>query len=319
MSLNVIHKSVVWYDIVHFLHSGPKNTSEIPERIDVIINNLPKNIELIKFNTILFKYKTILTRFNCEFCTFQLESDNEFCMLCDNLNTSEWCYVNHIEGDTTYMTPYTKIIVERAIIMIKEAIEKQIITKNNFTFCLTRPPGHHACSNNIVGFCHKNFAIEALDYLTNTFKKKCLILDIDAHYGDGTVIELEKRTYGYYVSLHGYGPNIYPGSGAYLVNERFCSLPLSSDTNSKEWLNKFKNEAIPFIKNKTCDIIILSAGFDGHKDDKIAPLLLDTYVYYKIGLILKDLSIPIFSVLEGGYELSILGNSVASLINGLKP
>lgn len=236
--------------------------------------------------------------------------------MCGNKNTLEWCYVNQIDGDTTYISPYTENVLKRMSHMIRKAIQQQIIIKNNFTLCLTRPPGHHACTNHIAGFCHKNFAIEALDYLTNIYNKKCLILDIDAHYGDGTVNELMKRDYGKYVSIHGYGPNVYPGTGEYLINDRICSLPLSSNATSDVWLDNFKTYALLYIMKSECEIIILSAGFDGHKDDKIAPLNLDIELYYNLGKCLKEIKIPVFGVLEGGYELSVLGKSVSALING---
>jgi acetoin utilization deacetylase AcuC-like enzyme len=236
--------------------------------------------------------------------------------MCGNKSKSEWCYVNQIDGDTTYISPHTQNVIKRMSYMIKEAIKQQMIIKNNFTMCLTRPPGHHACTNHIAGFCHKNFAIEALDYLTNTYNKKCLILDIDAHYGDGTVEELMKRDYGKYVSIHGFGKNIYPGTGDYLISDRICSLPLPSNATSEVWLNKFKTEGMKFIVESGCEMIILSAGFDGHKDDRIAPLNLDTELYYTFGKYLKEIKLPVLGVLEGGYELSVLGKSVSALING---
>jgi acetoin utilization deacetylase AcuC-like enzyme len=236
--------------------------------------------------------------------------------MCDNKSQNEWCYVNQVVGDTTYVSPYTDIVIKRMSNMIKMAIDKQIVLSERFTFCLTRPPGHHACSNHIAGFCHKNFAIEALDYFTNQYQKKCIILDIDAHYGDGTVAELEKREYGSYISLHGYGPNVYPGTGDYMKNKRVCSLPLIKDATGDMWIDKFKTEAMPYIIESKAEIIILSAGFDGHQEDKIAPLALDTKTYHILGEYLRGLSIPVFSVLEGGYELPVLGKSAAALIYG---
>jgi acetoin utilization deacetylase AcuC-like enzyme len=236
--------------------------------------------------------------------------------MCNNKSQNEWSYVNQVEGDTTYISPHTEVVIERMTNMMKEAIDKKIVLNESFTFCLTRPPGHHACSNHIAGFCHKNFAIEALDYFTKQYKKKCIILDIDAHYGDGTVVELQKIDYGLYISLHGYGSNVYPGTGDYMKNERVCSLPLVKDATGDIWIEKFKTEAVPYILQSEAEIIILSAGFDGHQDDKIAPLALHTETYYKIGEYLRELSIPVFSVLEGGYELSVLGKSVAALLDG---
>ena len=109
---------------------------------------------------------------------------------------------------------------------------------------------------------------------------------------------------------------MYPGTGDYLKNSRVCSLPLLKDATGDMWIEKFKTEAIPYIVESGAEIIILSAGFDGHQDDKIAPLSLDTETYAVLGKYLRELSMPVFSVLEGGYELPVLGKSVAALICG---
>lgn len=231
--------------------------------------------------------------------------------MCESQSSHEWCYVEQIKGDTTYMTPFTAEIVARAQSMIETAAARN----HPFTFCLTRPPGHHACEGRIAGFCHENFVIHALDIFWFRYRKNCVILDIDAHYGDGTVTEIEKRPFGSFVSLHGFGASVYPGTGASLKSDRILSLPLHPKTTDAEYLHTLESEAIPFLVAKKPDILLVSAGFDGHVADTMAPLALTTQAYSEIGKRLASLQIPVFAVLEGGYNLSILGESVAAFVS----
>jgi acetoin utilization deacetylase AcuC-like enzyme len=231
--------------------------------------------------------------------------------MCGSQSNREWCYIEQIKGDTTYKTPYTPEIVARA----QSMIERAAAINRRFTFCLTRPPGHHACESRIAGFCHENFAIKALDCFWLKHRKNCVILDIDAHYGDGTAAEIEQRPFGSFVSLHGFGAGVYPGTGASLKSDRILSLPLHPKATDAEYLQILEAEAIPFIVAKKPDILLVSAGFDGHVADTMAPLALTTQGYCEIGKRLASLHIPVFAVLEGGYNLATLGESVSAFVS----
>lgn len=220
-----------------------------------------------------------------------------------------WTYCQDKDGDTTYMTPYTKEIVERAGQMTKDAVA----SVKGFTFILTRPPGHHACSGKRLGFCHHNFAIDALD-AANALGKTAVILDIDAHHGDGTEEELLKRPYGSYVSLHAFGKNIYPGTGA-TSSDRVLNILLGSTTGDAEWLSAYDAQVTPWITSAAPDIIILSAGFDAHAEDTLIPLQLTSVAYRELSKRLKSLGIPVIAVLEGGYHLPVLADCAEALVS----
>ena len=195
--------------------------------------------------------------------------------------------------------------------MILQAAEGAMGRK--LTLCLSRPPGHHACSDKKrKGFCHVNFIINALDFFHER-GLRAVVVDIDAHHGDGTEHDILQREYGYYASIHGFGPNVYPGTGA-SSSDRILNLPLSKDTGESEWFEAWNQKLIPFVKSIEPNIILLSCGLDAHENDLLAPLNLTTKSYNKIGKDLKSLNVPIFSVLEGGYCLPVLGESMMQLV-----
>lgn len=185
------------------------------------------------------------------------------------------------------------------------------------TFALTRPPGHHACSGKRVGFCHRNFAIEALD-VAQRLEKTALILDIDAHHGDGTEAEIKKRGYGYYCSLHAFGPNIYPGTGS-SSTDQCLNISLSPETGDMEWTSALTAFAGPWIRSVQPDVIILSCGFDAHANDSLVPLYLTSEAYKSCSKFLKGLNVPILAILEGGYNTPVLGPCVSAILSSYLP
>jgi acetoin utilization deacetylase AcuC-like enzyme len=289
-------------------HKGANTSAEAPARVEVILR------ALVRLGFKCFENTTPLTRtehldkLNCSFCTMPLEGER--CFTCGSPKTHMWSYCRDKDGDTTYMTPYTNEIVQRASEMVKAAVVSGV---KGFTFVLTRPPGHHACSGKRMGFCHHNFAIDVLDS-ARALGKTAVILDIDAHHGDGTEEELLKRSYGSYISLHGFGKHIYPGTGA-TSSERILNIPLPAETTDADWLSAYDVQANPWILGVAPDMIILSAGFDAHAEDIIAPLRLSTYAYTGLSQRLKSLGIPVLAVLEGGYHIPVLADCAVALVS----
>jgi acetoin utilization deacetylase AcuC-like enzyme len=308
--LNLLKMEVI-YDKYQKKHLGNKTSLENPERIEKIVDYLKEK----GLNDIINEYNVKINIcenewnkkkiFNCSSCTFIL--NNNICNMCNSIQTHEWNYINDIDGDTTYETKYTKEIVDRGLIIIKNSIDKLINGDKIFIFCLIRPPSHHACEGKRVGFCYKNLVIDALDYITVKYNKSVLILDIDAHHGDGTEKEILKREYGYYISIHGFGENIYPGTGKSVNNNRILNIAMNNDTSNEEWLSKFNINILSKIKEISPEIIILSCGLDGYYKDISSPLKLTENAYKEFSVKLSSLNIPILSVLEGGYYNDSLG------------
>ncbi|MFO7754303.1 MAG: histone deacetylase family protein [Desulfobacteraceae bacterium] len=155
---------------------------------------------------------------------------------------------------------------------------------------LVRPPGHHASAGRSWGFCYFNNMAVALESLKiNREISTAYVLDIDYHYGDGTVNILEDR---------GYAAIFNPDAG-------------SRDT----YLNKVERE----MEECAADIIGISAGFDNHAEDWGGLLLTDDYHY--IGRMVRNAADRnrggCFALLEGGYNHRVLGKNVLALIQGM--
>ena len=236
--------------------------------------------------------------------------------MCDSETTDVWSYIEDKEGDTTYQTPYTALIVERASELVKRHTLEICQGQGNvrFRFVLSRPPGHHACTDHRVGFCHRNFAIDALD-TAFAAGKRAVILDIDAHHGDGTETEVKRRKYGYYCSIHAFGTNIYPGTGLE-SDDVALNLPLPEKSGDAVWCSAL-SIAITWIKakGKAVDLIILSCGFDGHAEDTVIPFHLTTQAYRSCSMALHSLNIPVLAILEGGYHIPVLGECVEAILS----
>ena len=107
------------------------------------------------------------------------------------------------------------------------------------------------------------------------------ILDVDAHHGDGTEAEVLRRppqgggaaAPPCYVSLHGYGAGVYPGTGADCDGERVTNIALPPGTETSAWLAALRSRALPALVRAAPDVIVLSCGLDGHEDDPVAPWL----------------------------------------------
>jgi len=188
----------------------------------------------------------------------------------------------------------------------------EVINEFRRIFVLCRPPGHHAERNVAKGFCLiNNVAVTAKNALRMGFKR-IFILDWDAHHGDGTQKIFYENPNVMYASIHQNG--IYPYSGdvkevgvgegeGYTIN-----IPLPSNSSGAMAATCLREIIIPVIKEFKPDIILISAGYDGHWHDKLADLRYTEDSYYNfMKLILeaaKDINYGrIIAILEGGYDL----------------
>ena len=190
-------------------------------------------------------------------------------------------------------------------------------------FCAVRPPGHHAEYNFAMGFCFFNNVALAAEFLTREMGfKRILIFDFDVHHGNGTQHFFEERSDIFFVSMHQDPLSCYPGSG--FSNERGSSaglgftlnVPLQSGMGDQEYLQNFYTLVKPKLVEFKPDFVLISAGFDAHRDDPLASLNLTEATFIELTKELKLLAARsaggrLMSLLEGGYNLHALSSCVA--------
>lgn len=185
-------------------------------------------------------------------------------------------------------------------------------------FALVRPPGHHAESGNAMGFClFNNIAITA-KYLQTKGIKRILILDWDVHHGNGTQNQFYGDDSVYFVSFHQYP--FYPGSGSQDeigigAGKGFTmNLPLPRNSIEVDYMRLWPLFQIEMEKFQP-EVILISAGFDAHRDDPLGGMLLETSSFENFTRkILTEANLyangRVISFLEGGYDFQALSESV---------
>ena len=229
---------------------------------------------------------------------------------------------NFLDGDTI-LSPGSKNAAKDAVSSVLTAIEG--VMKKEFinAFCAVRPPGHHAEKKKAMGFCVYNNIAVGVYYLLEKYKlNKVAIIDFDVHHGNGTQNIFYNNEKVLYISSHQYP--YYPGSGSSKekgINNNILNIPLGSGTKSHEFLNAYES-IFKKLKEFKPQFILLSAGFDAHKDDPLAQINLESKDYYtltkRIMVLAKELcDEKIVSILEGGYDLNALKESVEYHVKSL--
>lgn len=186
----------------------------------------------------------------------------------------------------------------------------------NNGFALVRPPGHHAEHGMALGFCLFNNVAVLARYLQKQYGiDKVLIVDWDVHHGNGTQHSFEEDPSVLYISTHQYP--FYPGTGAYYEEGtgrgRGATLncPMPAGSTDADYEEVFMQKILPKIGSFAPEFMIISAGFDAHRDDPLAQISLSTGFFGWMTERLmeaadKHAAGRIVSVLEGGYNLSKL-------------
>ena len=290
----------------HHTGSGhPENVS----RVTSIVDKLKKNKKLIWKNPVSFDNEIIT----------EAHSPNYLNALENSFPKEGLLF---LDGDTV-VSPGSKDATFDAVGSIITAIDG--VENNEFgaAHCVTRPPGHHAEKSKAMGFCVINNIGVAANYLISKYKyKKVAVIDWDCHWGNGTYDILKSNKNVFFSSLHQYP--YYPGGGS--ENEKgehnnALNIPLPAGTNSNEYFDAYEH-MLKRLKNFEPEFILMSAGFDAHKDDPLCQLNLESKDYYEITRRVLETTKQscngkVVSILEGGYDLNALAESANEHVNAL--
>jgi acetoin utilization deacetylase AcuC-like enzyme len=229
----------------------------------------------------------------------------------------------HDAGEVTVLGPKSGEAALRAVGAVKCAVDDVMAGKTTNAFCAVRPPGHHALADKAMGFCVFNNVAIGVRYAQKRYKiGHVAIVDFDLHHGNGTQAIFEKDRNVFYCSTHQLplwpetGPAEETGVGNIL------NVPMPPDLPRKDWLKRWDKIVLPWLREKSFDILFVSAGFDAHKDDPKGEQSLETEDYYRLTLDILSIAKEkcgnrVVAVLEGGYDIKASAASAAAVVRAM--
>ncbi|MCH7871610.1 MAG: histone deacetylase [Planctomycetes bacterium] len=235
----------------------------------------------------------------------------------------------YIDVPDSAISPKSFEIARLAAGTVVNAVDDVLAGRITNAFCAIRPPGHHAEQSASMGFClFNNVAIAARHLIDDHNLSRVLIVDWDVHHGNGTQHTFEADPRVLFISLHGHPGFVYPGTGE--LHERGCgkgegytiNIPMLPPSGDGEYRRAFDETILPAIDSFRPEFVLVSAGFDAHRLDPLAPIELETESFGWMTDLLTDVArrhckSRLVSLLEGGYHLDALADSVALHIERL--
>ena len=223
----------------------------------------------------------------------------------------------------TFMSPGSVEAALRAAGAAVAAVDAVMAGDIQHAFCAVRPPGHHATRDQAMGFClFNNIAVGAAHALAAHGLKRIAIADFDVHHGNGTQAIFEREPRVLFVSSH--QSPLYPDSGREDEHGvgNIVNGTLSPGAGSQEFRELWDGLLLPRLHAFKPQLVLVSAGFDAHRNDPLADIRLGQEDYAWIterlmGLARSHAAGRMVSTLEGGYDLVALAASVAAHVNML--
>jgi len=310
-----VNNTAVIFSSKYYLHNTGRSHPESAERLRVIINELENKLLGGENWSFVEPEKARIE-------DVELIHDSEYIRLVEAVCKSGGGLLDL--GDTVVSPQSFEVALYAAGGALKTV---NLVMEKKFrnAFAVVRPPGHHAEKYCASGFCIFNNIAIAVAYLLKNFKlERILILDIDAHHGNGTQETFYETNKVLYISLH-QDPRGFPGTGfvdqvgrdnglGYNVN-----VPFPFGTCDQTYLKAINEIVKPIITQYKPQFILVSAGFDGHYADPVASLSLSALCYQEVYETIVKLASDVcegrlVSVLEGGYSLNFIRKIAAAAI-----
>jgi acetoin utilization deacetylase AcuC-like enzyme len=229
----------------------------------------------------------------------------------------------HLDGDTL-MSPASLEAAQKAVGAGLRAVDAVMNKEAKTAFCAVRPPGHHAEPRRAMGFCiFNNIAIASLYARDKYGAERVAVVDFDVHHGNGTQAAFWSDKNLFLASTH--QMPLYPGTGRPEetgIANNIVNVPLNAGSSGEHFRDAFKSAVLPALSRFSPDIILISAGFDGHRDDPLSSINLveEDYAwatYHILEVAGKYAEGRVISLLEGGYDLRALAQSVGVHVKAL--
>jgi acetoin utilization deacetylase AcuC-like enzyme len=311
-----MNKTAVIFSPKYYQHNPGRGHPESAKRLRTIVNELKRG-KLSKSKNWQFVEPEKARLENVE-----LVHDIEYIEFVETLCKSGG---GLIDLEDTVVSPESFEVALYAVGGTLKAVNLVMEKKFENAFALVRPPGHHAEKFRAFGFCiFNNVAIAAKYLLKKSNLQRILILDLDAHHGNGTQETFYETNKVLYISLH-QDPRIFPGTG--FIDEigegegLGCNvnIPFPVRTGDKIYLKAMREIVTPIVYQYKPQFMLISAGLDGHYRDPVGKLSLSALCYQEIYEMVANLASEtcegrLVSVLEGGYSFKFVGKIAAAAI-----
>ncbi|WP_372015688.1 histone deacetylase family protein [Pseudoxanthomonas sp. 10H] len=203
------------------------------------------------------------------------------------------------------------------------AVDALMAGEDTAAFCAVRPPGHHATADTAMGFClFNNVAVAAAHARDRHGLERIAVVDFDVHHGNGTQAIFQAEPRVAYFSSHQSG--LYPHSGS--VHDRGAgnlhNVLLPPGSGGFRFRNTWLDSLLPLLDGLRPQLVVVSAGFDGHLADPLADLMLDAedfaWLTGELQAIARRHGGRIVSMLEGGYNLDALAECAVAHVGALR-
>lgn len=233
----------------------------------------------------------------------------------------------YADSPDTPVSPASYEVALMAAGGVMAAVDAVVEGQVRNAFCAVRPPGHHATPDRAMGFCLLNNVAIAARYVQQEHKlPKVLIVDWDVHHGNGTQEIFYEDPDVFYFSVHQYP--FYPGTGSVAQQGSgegkgsTLNVPLPAGSGDAEFLGAFTEKLLPAVRQFQPDFVLVSAGFDAHKNDLLGQMRVTTEGFAEMTRIVRQIADQhcrgrLVSVLEGGYHLENLAAAVEAHLRTL--